>query len=85
MIFEALFWSKRGAVACGRHAPQQHSDRWTEEGWCRIPAEAHTRHGVAYQCPLCAPDGRAHRRLRAADRIAIHDLSRKQLPPRRSL
>jgi hypothetical protein len=67
MIFEDLFWSKRGGVACGPHAPDQQSDRWTAEAWCQIPPEEHTRHGLTYQCPQCAPDGRTHRHVRAAD------------------
>src|SRR5687767_8777122 len=53
---EPLFWSKRGDVACPIHAPDRQSDRWRLEGWRSIPVEANGRHGLAYQCPRCAPD-----------------------------
>ena len=66
-MYDTLFWSKRGAVACRVHAPDPQSDRWHIEHWCPIPGEASTRHGLAYQCPRCAPDGRMHRHLNAAE------------------
>jgi hypothetical protein len=59
----ALFWSKRGAVACAEHAPDVTSPQWTSEGWIAIPASADRRHRLAYQCCQCAEDGRPHRRL----------------------
>jgi hypothetical protein len=64
---DALFWSRRGQVACGAHAPDVQSERWQIDGWCEIPAEASKRHGLAYQCPRCAPDGRLHRHIHEAN------------------
>ena len=64
----ALFWSKRSDVAYVSHAPDFESERWRTEGWCVIPDAASRRHGLAYQCPRCAPNGRLHRHLHAADR-----------------
>jgi CheY-like chemotaxis protein len=49
---EDLFWSKRGEVACARHAPSNDSDRWRAERWEPIPATA-GEHGIAYQCKHC--------------------------------
>jgi len=66
-MFDALFWSKRGDVACRIHAPDPQSDRWNSEVWCQIPVEANGRHGLEYQCPRCAPDGRSHRRVSNGD------------------
>jgi hypothetical protein len=66
----ALFWSRRGDVACYSHAPDSHSERWQTEGWCSIPEAENRRHGLAYQCPRCAPDGRVHRHMHAAEREA---------------
>jgi len=63
MVSDTLFWSKRGDVACRSHAPSFHSERWQAEGWCPIPAPARRRHGLEYQCPHCAPDGRPHRHV----------------------
>jgi hypothetical protein len=62
-----LFWSKRGDVACESHAPQSDSERWRAEGWCSIPASANGRHGLMYQCPHCAADGRSHRHIRETE------------------
>lgn len=47
-----LFWSKRGAVACEKHAPVKDLDRWHAEGWQAIPREQGTRQAV-YQCERC--------------------------------
>jgi hypothetical protein len=69
-LSDTLFWSKRGDVACRIHAPDPQSDRWKIDNWCEIPGEVSKRHGLAYQCPRCAPDGRLHRHLRAAEREA---------------
>lgn len=63
---DALFWSRRGQVACGPHAPDPRSDCWRAEGWCPIPEAESRRHGLAYQCPRCAPDGRPHRHVSGA-------------------
>jgi hypothetical protein len=38
-----------------------------DEAWCQIPVEANGRHGLEYQCPRCAPDGRSHRRVSNGD------------------
>jgi hypothetical protein len=65
---DSLFWSKRGHVACGSHAPDNHSERWQTEGWCPIPEIANGRHGLIYQCPHCAPDGRPHRHIHGSQR-----------------
>ena len=49
---QALFWSKRGEVECGAHAPEVDSEQWQSEGWCTIPSTANVRHTRAYQCPV---------------------------------
>jgi hypothetical protein len=72
---DSLFWSKRGDVACGSHAPDRRSERWQAERWCPIPESANGRHGLAYQCPLCAPDGRSHRNIKTAERAANERLA----------
>jgi hypothetical protein len=59
-----LYWSKRGHVACAMHAPHPDSGRWHAEKWSCIPDDANGRHGLFYQCPRCAPDGRVHRHSR---------------------
>ena len=63
MTRDTLFWSRRGGVACGLHAPASDFEQWQSEGWCSIPDASIRRHGLAYQCPHCAPDGRVHRPL----------------------
>ena len=65
-----LFWSKRGDVACESHAPDAGSERWKAEGWCSIPASANGRHGLTYQCPHCASDGRSYRPISETARDA---------------
>jgi hypothetical protein len=67
---DTLFWSKRGEVACGSHAPDVKSERWQVDGWCEIPGETNRRNGLAYQCPRCAPDGRVHRHIHEANGVA---------------
>ena len=37
---DTLFWSRRGDVACGSHAPGRDSERWRAEGWSPIPESA---------------------------------------------
>lgn len=78
MVADTLFWSKRGDVACRSHAPDFHSERWQVERWCPIPARASRRHGLEYQCPHCAPDGRPHRHVVRGDSddIDIADIAR---------
>jgi CheY-like chemotaxis protein len=46
-----LLWSKRGEIACERHAPAQHSERWNAEGWQRLPGLEGRR--ITYQCQHC--------------------------------
>lgn len=70
-LSDRLFWSRRGEIACTSHAPDACSERWQADGWCSIPESAHRRHGLAYQCPRCAPDGRAYRHVRVQERKAI--------------
>jgi len=67
---DTLFWSKRGDVACESHAPDAGSERWKAEGWCSIPASANGRHGLTYQCPHCASDGRSYRPISETARDA---------------
>jgi len=57
----SLFWSKRGEVACADHAPHPSSERWTTEGWARIPDSSVTSTAglPRYQCQWCAESGRA--------------------------
>jgi CheY-like chemotaxis protein len=46
-----LYWSRRGEIACARHAPVQQSSKWTEELWQPMPD-----FGVRmakYQCQHC--------------------------------
>jgi hypothetical protein len=45
-----LYWSIRGEVACMKHAPTD--DRWSREGWKKIPKHYRNR----FQCQHCAPD-----------------------------
>jgi hypothetical protein len=45
-----LYWSKKGDVACGSHAPFQDAQRWASEGWSRIESEFVKRN---LQCPHC--------------------------------
>ena len=56
-----LFWSKRGKVACARHAPLPQSLEWIEAGWCDIPDSANGRHCLYFQCPDCDSKGRSLR------------------------
>jgi CheY-like chemotaxis protein len=46
-----LFWSKRGEIACERHAPAEQSERWNAEGWQRLPELEGRR--IIYQCQHC--------------------------------
>jgi CheY-like chemotaxis protein len=51
MEHKQLFWSKRGEIACERHAPAQPSDRWRTEGWQTLPELEGRR--ITYQCQHC--------------------------------
>jgi CheY-like chemotaxis protein len=46
----SLFWSKRGEVACGLHAPDTESSRWVAEGWARMPSRPSR---LSYRCQHC--------------------------------
>ena len=46
----ALFWSRRGEVACAAHAPADGSPRWTTEAWAPVSAR---RRRLTYQCEHC--------------------------------
>jgi CheY-like chemotaxis protein len=46
-----LYWSKRGEIACVRHAPEEESDRWQAERWQLLPAMEGRR--IVYQCQHC--------------------------------
>ena len=60
---EELFWSRRGEVACGAHAPAPASERWAAERWAAIPAGA-GRDRVLYQCQHCSGTPIGHRTAR---------------------
>ncbi len=63
-----LFWSRRGAVACGLHAPAPGSEQWASERWAAIPAGA-GRDRLIYQCQHCSGRGPInHRTLASASR-----------------
>jgi CheY-like chemotaxis protein len=49
---DALFWSRRGEVACAAHAPEAVSDRWRQEQWAPIPVDA-GKGRIVYQCQHC--------------------------------
>ena len=53
-IFQSLFWSRRGEVACSEHAPQANTDRWRDERWGAIPPGA-GKGRITYQCQYCHP------------------------------
>lgn len=50
----ALFWSRRGEVACTDHAPPAGTDRWQEDRWQILPPGALDR--PQYQCQQCSRD-----------------------------
>jgi CheY-like chemotaxis protein len=52
----SLFWSRKGEIACGLHAPEPASDRWREEAWAAIPSGA-GKGRVTYQCQHCDERG----------------------------
>jgi CheY-like chemotaxis protein len=49
---DELYWSRRGEVACGLHAPVGDSECWREERWAAIPPRMSTRQ-VTYRCQHC--------------------------------
>ena len=48
---KTLLWSKRGEIACERHAPAPNSERWNAEGWQLLPELEGRR--ITYQCQHC--------------------------------
>ena len=48
-----LFWSKRGVVACARHAPAPASETWNLQGWEQVPAWRQTVKVTTLQCQFC--------------------------------
>lgn len=61
---KALFWSKRGEIACAAHSPINDSERWLSEKWTAIPGgNSHKR--ILYQCQHCSGRGPIHHRTRA--------------------
>lgn len=49
---DALFWSKRGEVACAAHMPDRTDPRWLADKWTAIPKTA-GKGRVLYQCQHC--------------------------------
>jgi CheY-like chemotaxis protein len=60
MPSKPLFWSKRGEIACGLHAPAEGTERWIGERWQVLPELDGRR--ITYQCQHC--DKRAILRTR---------------------
>jgi CheY-like chemotaxis protein len=56
-----LFWSRKGEVACGAHAPAADSARWASEGWQPVPE---VRRPIRYQCQFCGQSPVKHVRKR---------------------
>jgi hypothetical protein len=56
-----LFWSKRGEVACERHAPEKDAERWRDEQWTLLRP---LRQRLTYQCQHCNGDVPISRRRR---------------------
>ena len=59
-----LFWSRRGEIACGQHAPEPTLPRWHSEQWAPIPVGAGNDR-IRYRCQHCPGNGspidRSHR------------------------
>jgi hypothetical protein len=62
-----LFWSIRGEVACGAHAPAGGDARWSRDGWEPLPVSSQ-RGATRFQCQYCSPGGVA-----IVDRPADHE------------
>lgn len=56
----ALFWSKRGVVACAVHAPEPASETWNVQGWQRVPAWRQRVKATVLQCQFCHGRPYAH-------------------------
>jgi len=52
MTHTIFFWSRKGEVACGDHAPEPLSERWTAEGWRAISPTEDPR--AKFQCQHCS-------------------------------
>ena len=48
----ALYWSKRGEIACAKDSPDMASFRWRNEGWALIDSHYAVRR--RYQCQHCS-------------------------------
>ncbi len=48
----ALYWSRRGEIACGEHAPRHDNARWVADRWTAIDERAVERR-IHYQCAIC--------------------------------
>jgi CheY-like chemotaxis protein len=57
-----LFWSKRGVVACARHAPAPASENWELQGWQQVPAWRQAVKSTILQCQFCHGRPYAHSR-----------------------
>jgi CheY-like chemotaxis protein len=66
---KTLFWSRRGEIACAKHAPAAESPRWIAEGWEGVAASDTRR--ITYQCQHCGagPIARPGRATAAAPLI----------------
>ena len=54
-----LFWSKRGDVACAKHAPAKDDPAWAREQWTALPSRRRYR---IYQCRTCYGSPVSHKR-----------------------
>ena len=61
---DPLFWSRKGEIACARHAPELNGERWRDEGWQAVPDIKGRR--VTYQCQHCGPGAIHHETRQAA-------------------
>jgi CheY-like chemotaxis protein len=51
MVQAALFWSRKGEIACAQHVPPRDGAQWADDGWQEVPDVAGRR--VKYQCQVC--------------------------------
>jgi hypothetical protein len=52
-VVQGLYWSKRGEIACAKHAPERDSPRRAQEEWAEITAFIGST--PEYQCQHCYP------------------------------
>ena len=50
-----LYWSIRGAVACGEHAQDIAHSLWHADRWAPLPEDRQGFRGTRYQCQFCSP------------------------------